>query len=375
MSVGFTPKKANLKKADEGFVRSFLARQRERELPIILKFQCNRNTFFDWYFFIASVLGEEIFFITFIPFCCWNVSRQVALHLTFLLAFSVGGGNMLKNYLQSPRPPHKIVWVNKSNPETDSGFPSTHTMTAFTIPWYPLVFYWETAQTSTIVVSLAVLLLWSLSIATSRVYNGHHYIVDVVGGFLLSVGIVTIWTRYLRYVIDPIITYPSILIPTLLFGVALVSLYSHPQPPSPNPAIAETALVVGTCVGTALGVWIYHYWQLPTGFGYKLVGVVNIFSDATSLLVARFVIGAIVVALIREFSKRIFLPLLLFCYTPTRSGNKKIVYNKTNYKYTPVDTALKFLTYTAVSFAVVGAPHLCCMLGLFHESDLVVFVK
>lgn len=290
---------------------------------------------------------------------------------------------MLKNYLQSPRPPHKIVWVNKSNPETDSGFPSTHTMTAFTIPWYLLVFYWGTAQTPTILVSLAVLLFWSLSIATSRVYNGHHFIVDVVGGLLLSLGILTIWTLYLRHVIDPIIIYPSLLIPTVLVGMAIVLLYIHPQPPSPNPAIAETALCVGTCVGTALGVWIYHYGQLPTGFGYKLVGVVTTFSGGTPLLVARFVIGAIMVAFVRELSKRIFLPLLLLCYTkystvllPSISpATKKILYNKTNYKYSPVDTALKFLTYTAVSFAVVGAPHLCCMLGLFHESDLVVFVK
>jgi len=377
MSVSYTPKKVH--KKGVGFFSAFLARQRERELPLILKFQSKRNAFFDWYFFIASVLGEEIFFISFIPFCCWNVSRQVALHLTFLLAFSVGGGNMLKNYLQSPRPPHKIVWVNRSSPESDSGFPSTHTMTAFTIPWYLLVFYWETTATPTILMGLAVLLLWSLSIAVSRVYNGHHFIVDVIGGLFLSIGILTVWTQYLRYIIDPIISHPSLLIPAAFIGGAIGILYMHPRPPSPNPAITETALVLGTCLGTFLAIWTHHYSQMPTGFGYKIVDAMDVFSDVLALLVARFVIGGALVAAVRELAKRVSLPLLLLSHTKLLSSDqkkyKRIVYNRTNYKYSVVDTALKLITYTAVSFSVTAVvPHLCCMLGLFHESDLVVFV-
>lgn len=380
MSVSFTPKKAPKKSV--GFFSAFLARQRERELPLILRFQSRRNTFFDWYFFIASVLGEEIFFISFIPFCCWNVSRQVALHLTFLLAFSVGGGNMLKNYIKSPRPSPKIVWVNRSNPESDSGFPSTHTMTAFTIPWYLLVFYWETTATPTILMGLAVLLLWSLSIAVSRVYNGHHFIVDVIGGFFLSIGIMVVWSQYLRYVIDPIISHPSLLVPVVFIGGAIALLYLHPRPPPNNPTITETSLVLGTCLGTFLAIWTHHYSQLPTGFGYKIVGTMDVFSDALALLVARFVIGGALVAVVRELAKRISLPLLLLGHTKYTNSiyspkkDKRIVYNRTNYKHSVVDTALKLITYTAVSFSVTAVvPHLCCMLGLFHESDLVVFEK
>jgi membrane-associated phospholipid phosphatase len=335
-----------------------------------------RNAFFDWYFFAASVLGEEIFFISFVPFCCWNVSRQVALHMTFLLAFAVGGGNMLKNWLQSPRPPHKIVWVNKGNPEFDHGFPSTHTMTAFTIPWYLLVFYWETASASIRLVGLIVLILWSLSIAVSRIYNGHHYIVDVVGGFFLSVAILLVWTQYLRYVIDPFISHPSLLIPTSLIGAALGILYIHPPPPSPNPTTAETALVVGTCIGTAIGVWTYFYGWLPTGLGYKLIDLTGILSDTLALLFARFLIGAVLTAIARELAKRVYLPILLHCHFKYMANQgRKVLYTKKNYKHTQIDTLLKLLTYTTIGFVVVIAPHLCCMLGLFHESDVVIFVK
>lgn len=117
---------------------------------------------------------------------------------------------MLKNLIQSPRPSPKVVWVNKTNPETDPGFPSTHTMTAFTIPWYLLLFYWETSTTSSITLAMIVLLWWSLSIAGSRLYNGHHFFIDVIGGLCLAVGILFVWSQYLRYIIDPIISDPSI---------------------------------------------------------------------------------------------------------------------------------------------------------------------
>jgi len=355
-----------------------------------VKIQSYRNAFFDWYFFIASVLGEEVFFIGFIPFCCWNVSRQVALHLTFLLALAVGGGNMIKNFLQSPRPPPKTVWVNKGNPEADPGFPSTHTMTAFTIPWYLLIFYWESVTTPTLMVSLAVLVWWSMSIAVSRIYNGHHFIVDVMGGLGLAIGILFIWSQHLRYIIDPVISDPSILVPVAIIGVAVGILYIHPLASTTNPAAAETGLVFGTCAGTAVAIWLHHYGQFTTGMGYQLVSPMILFADVMALIAARFVIGAVLVAIAREAAKKVYLPLLLFGHNKyvnftnsTHMGTnnaiqlpKKTVYNKTNYKHSGVDVALKFLTYTVVSFTVVAiVPHVCCMLGLFHVSDLVVFVR
>jgi len=374
MSVAYLAKKSSQK--SEGFFLSFLSRQREREIPLILKLQSYRNVFFDWYFFIASVLGEEVFFICFIPFCCWNVSRQVALHLTFLLALSVGGGNMLKNFLQSPRPSPKIVWVNKGNPELDPGFPSTHTMTAFTIPWYLVIFYWESITTDTLLVSLVVLIWWSFSIAMSRIYNGHHFVVDVVGGFSLAIGILVVWTQYFRYFIDPIISDPSVVVPIAIIGLAAGLLYIHPPAQSASPAIAETALVFGTCTGTALAVWLHHYAQMTPGLGYKVqFTFMDLFADALALLAARFVVGAVVVGLVREVAKKVYLSLILYWHGKYRQSKKGIVYNRINYKHTEVDIILKYLTYTAVSFTVVGiVPHLCCMVGLFHVSDLVVFI-
>jgi len=197
------------------------------------------------------------------------------------------------------------------------------------------------------------------------------FFVDVVGGFSLAIGILVVWSQYFRYVIDPIISDPSILVPLVIVGVAAGLLYIHPPAQSASPAVAETALVFGTCVGTALAIWLHHYAQLTTGFGYKLT--LDLFADALALLAARFFVGAIVVGLVREVAKKVYLSLILLSYA--KYSKKGTVYNKTNYKHSDVDTILKFLTYSAVSFAVVGiVPHLCCMVGLFHVSDLVVFV-
>jgi len=291
---------------------------------------------------------------------------------------------MLKNLLQSPRPPHKIIWVNKGSPELDPGFPSTHTMTAFTIPWYLLIFYWDSISDSTKLMGIAILLMWSCSIALSRIYNGHHFIIDVCGGFCLAVLITVVWTQYLRYIADSIIFNPSLFYPLAILAVEILLLYIHPQALSPNPATAETALVFGTCTGTMVGVWLHKNSQVTIGFGYKILPTLPIFSDLIALMAARFVIGILVVAIVREASKQIFLPIILysynhflnFQYTSTSPGlqPKKILYNKTNYKHSAVDVVLKLVTYFMVSFSVVASPHLCCMLGLFHESDLLIFI-
>jgi len=382
MSVTFFPKKSPLVKKNESWFQSFLSVQREREMPMILAIQARRNTFLDWYFFLASVLGEEIFFITFIPSCSWFLSRQIAVHQTFLLALAVGGGNMIKNYFQSSRPPSKSVWINSKNPQLDPGFPSTHTMTAFTIPWCLLFFYWEILSLPALVFLITILLWWSLSISISRIYNGHHYIIDVLGGFLLSLLILSFWSRYARFFIDTIITDRSIFAPLLFISVALFLLYMHPQTPTPTPVIAESALVFGTCCGTVLSVWLHHFAQLSPGLGYNLANLMLLSPTSPVLYVgARFLIGIICVGVIRELSKKIFLPLLLYCHTAyvdhhnvadTSQPIKKTL-DKTNYKYTGVDVALKYITYTLVSFTATTSPHIMCMLGLFHVSDLVVF--
>jgi len=375
MSVTFTPKKAGRKGSNvEGFVQAFLSRQRERELPLILKLQGLRNKFWDWYFFSASVLGEEVFFITFVPFCSWNLSRQVALHLTCLLALTVGGGNMLKNFLQSPRPPPKIVWVNRSSPEHDPGFPSTHTMTAFAIPWYLIVFYWGTMTTPTMFLGLVLLVWWSFSIAVSRVYNGHHFIVDVLGGFALAIVILSVWTHHLRYVIDYVALETGLIGPVTLVGLALGLLYLHPQAVHPNPAAAETGLVFGTCSGTFIAAWLQHYAPISTGLGYQFADATVIIPGEVALMTARFIIGVVVVGLARELSKLVYLPIILSCYSHFKL--RKVPYDRTNYKHSEVDVILKYLTYTSVSFSVVYiVPHVCGMLNLFHASDFAVFVK
>jgi len=323
------------------------------------------------------VLGEEVFFISFIPFCCWNVSRQVAVHQTALLALSVGFGNILKNYIQSPRPPHKTVWLNSKNPQMDPGFPSTHTMTAFTIPWYLFLFYTDTMSLSNVCVSVAILLWWSFSIAISRLYNGHHYIVDVIGGFLLAISMLVGWTQYLRYYADPWLSNPGYYVPLATFAAIVLILYFHPQASSPNPATAETGLVCGTFFGTAFGVWLHHYMQLSTGLGIQFPNAMLFFpTNPILVIMLRFLIGAGFLLLAKDLTKRIFLPIFLYCnkIMNSISNNKKQKIDRSNYKQTGVETAVKLVTYSAVGLTATLTPHVCCMLGLFHVSDLVVFI-
>jgi len=366
------------KKGEEpGWFSCFLAAEREREVPLILKLQSYRNQFWDLYFYIASVLGEEVFFIAFMPFCSWNISRHIAFHMSYLLAISVGGGNMIKNYVQSPRPPHPTVWVNKSAPERDPGFPSTHTMTAFTIPWYLLIYYWHSLSPLSICLSVLVLAWWSISIAVSRIYNGHHYFVDVVGGIAMSGVILLVFIFLLRDAFDLLVPSQSILYPLMVSGIFAALLYLHPAGKEVNPAIAESGLVMGACAGASIGVWYRYYTQLvPFGWGFPLAPA--LFDDYPyTLLAARFLVGIVAVGLVREIVKELGLRTILFLFNSVSRTNPKVqqIYDKSNYKCSEVDVMLKFICYACISFTVFEiVPHLCWLLGVGHPLDLLTII-
>ncbi len=54
----------------------------------------------------ATLLGDELFFITFLPFVSWTIDPRLTLQLGVIMAANVYFGNVLKNFFNIPRPPH-----------------------------------------------------------------------------------------------------------------------------------------------------------------------------------------------------------------------------------------------------------------------------
>ena len=105
------------------------------ELPDIIVETYN---WVDVYFKLASELGYEPFYITFLPFLFWNVDTFLFRHLIVLWCLSMYMGQALKPLIKWPRPPAPPAIRLEVNPalEMEYGFPSTHAIVSTTIPFY-----------------------------------------------------------------------------------------------------------------------------------------------------------------------------------------------------------------------------------------------
>ena len=109
----------------------------EREIPEVTVETCS---LIDLCFKLATTMGYEPFYITFLPYLCWNVDMLVARHLIVLWALSMYVGQAAKCLIKWRRPSAPPAVRLEDNPvlEQEYGFPSTHAIVCTTVPFYLL---------------------------------------------------------------------------------------------------------------------------------------------------------------------------------------------------------------------------------------------
>ena len=86
-------------------------------------------------FFFGAELGNEIFYITFLPFVYWNIDDFIARRLIMLWVFNMYAGQGLKDVLCWPRPRSPPVLRLETNYAAEYGMPSTHAIAGSIIPF------------------------------------------------------------------------------------------------------------------------------------------------------------------------------------------------------------------------------------------------
>ncbi len=129
-----------------------------------------------------SFLGTEEFLLPLGIALYWCVDASLGLRLGLLLTTGASLGGLLKLAFHMPRPYWYDLRVQPLAAETGYGFPSQHTITAWSvIPWLGKKIHstW----------GLAAGVLLALGVSLSRIFLGVHFPTDVLGGMLIGLAV------------------------------------------------------------------------------------------------------------------------------------------------------------------------------------------
>jgi len=189
------------------------------ELEIIKTIQLIANPFFDFFFELSTILGEELLIIPLLAILYWTINKKFGEYVGFAIFTSFMANNLLKDIFKLPRPQSEQgVRILRQHTATGYAFPSGHTQGAAT--FYSAIAIAFKNKMLAITVGIIIVL-----VALSRLYLGVHFPKDVIVGLLLGVAIA--WGCYILFEkMDNLKVYGLILIVFVLFlGVAQSSDY------------------------------------------------------------------------------------------------------------------------------------------------------
>lgn len=152
----------------------------EIDLPIIEAFQT--IGWLELPMQIITWFGSELFFLLFVSLLYWCVDSRLGVQVGLILLLSTGLNSVLKLTFASPRPYWYSPQLEMSEAESSFGLPSAHAQNAVAV-------WGMVAQQSGYrwIGSLAVLLM--VLIGISRIYLGVHFLIDVLTGWFVGIGI------------------------------------------------------------------------------------------------------------------------------------------------------------------------------------------
>lgn len=207
--------------------------------------QSFRNGFFDVFFQGVTFLGEEDFYLLFLPLIYWCVDKRVGIGLAYISLSSVYLNSAAKLIFRIPRPsdPRIAAWRAAS----DHSFPSGHAQNAVA-NWG----YLATQFRHRVFVALAALLI--VLITLSRIYLGVHYPQDLVGGLLVGAVLLAAYNWLATAIGHRLAVLPLVAKLALSLTVPLALFFLHPADIKGVYPAKMAATTMGTTLGMSVGV-------------------------------------------------------------------------------------------------------------------------
>ena len=151
--------------------------------------------------FITNFGGAIFLIILTITLFILIKNKKIGLSIILNLIVITGLNQILKNILQRPRPTeYRLI------EETGFSFPSGHSMVSMAFYGYLIYLIYKYVKNKDLKwISIVLLSILICSIGVSRIYLGVHYTSDVLGGFLISLSYLIVYTLIVnRYLLEDI---------------------------------------------------------------------------------------------------------------------------------------------------------------------------
>ncbi|MBM4466940.1 MAG: phosphatase PAP2 family protein [Chloroflexi bacterium] len=205
----------------------------------ILWLQSFSSPFLDGLFTVATFLGEEEFYLAFLPLIYWCFSKRTGIRLAYAFLLSAYLNSFFKDLFGIPRPDDPRIRFLRT--ETSPSFPSGHAQGA-TVTWG----YLATQGQNRAFWAVVIVLIFLTSV--SRVYVGVHFPQDLAGGITIGALYLLAFNRVTANWGGRLARLPFIAKLSLPVLVPLALVIAHPS--------ENTAMTMGALAGMGLGFWL-----------------------------------------------------------------------------------------------------------------------
>ena len=137
-------------------------------------------------FKILTFMGNQVFYMAFMPLIYWSIDRRTGAGLFILLLLSTYCNSVAKIIADQPRPFQYDPRVKALVPSGGGGLPSGHTQNAVVLFGYLAA---RSGKTSGWLIAGFLM----IGIPLSRIYLGVHFPTDLFGGYLLGAPILMVF--------------------------------------------------------------------------------------------------------------------------------------------------------------------------------------
>ncbi|CAN8104009.1 unnamed protein product [Discula destructiva] len=279
------------------------------ETPYLAYFQnAVRTPALDSYFAITANLGTHTFFMIGLPILFWCGNPAFGKGLVHILAEGVFFSGFIKDMLSLPRPLspplHRITM--SGSVALEYGFPSTHSANAVSVAVYALLLLRSPDCTFAPTTRIALESLgyfYAASIIIGRLYCGMHGFADVIVGSILG-AIVSLVEFYYAPIFEASLHASGWAAPLTVALIVIILVRIHPEPVDDCPCFDDSVAFSGVIIGVEIASW-------RTG-ATKFVGPFPGLS--WPVMIARIVLGVLIIVTWREIMKPSLLKLLPFLF-------------------------------------------------------------